>query len=64
VWVKFVQIFSIGFVGGKDPVIFRSESFLGREPSRPETSTQVCEAIKVVTQTSCDLQATLDDNGG
>lgn len=64
VWVEFTQIFSLGFVGGKDPVRFRSESFLGREPSRPESIKQICDAIKTVTLGSCDVQATLDDNGG
>lgn len=64
VWTEFTQIFSLGFIGGKDPVQFRSESFLGREPSRPETIAQVCTAIKTVTGGTCDVQATLDDNGG
>ncbi len=64
VWAKFSQVFSLGFIGGKDPVEFRSESFLGREPSRPETYAQVCAAIMSVTGASCEKQATLDDNGG
>ena len=64
VWSEFTQAFSVGFVGGKEAIKFRSESFLGREPSRPESITQVCAAIKAVTQGSCELQATLDDNGG
>ncbi|MFA6237391.1 MAG: hypothetical protein WC635_08710 [Bacteriovorax sp.] len=64
VYIDFTQLFSISFVGGKDPVKFRSESFLGREPTRVESAKQVCEAIKTVTLVSCDFQATLDDNGG
>lgn len=64
VWIKFEQIFSLGFVGGKDPVEFRSESFLGREPTRTESYTQTCAAIMTVTGASCDKLATLDDNGG
>lgn len=64
VWTEFTQIFSLGFVGGKDPVKFRSESFLGREPTRVESITQICTAIKTITLGSCDLQATLEDNGG
>ncbi|MGZ3788326.1 MAG: hypothetical protein ACXVLQ_07365 [Bacteriovorax sp.] len=64
VWVEFTQIFSLGFVGGKDPVKFRSESFLGREPSRAESIEQVCAAISSVGGTNCGIQATLDDNGG
>lgn len=63
-WVEYSQPFSIGFVGGKDPVKFRSESFLGREPTRVESLSQTCMAIKTVTGGSCDLQATLEDNGG
>lgn len=64
VWVEFNQAFSLGFVGGKDKVAYRSESFLGREPTRAESAEQVCKAIKTVTGGGCDMEATLDDNGG
>lgn len=64
VYAQFTQIFSMGFVGGKDPVIFRSESFLGREPSRVESTIQTCAAIQAITQGGCNIHATLDDNGG
>ncbi len=64
VWIEYTQPFSIGFVGGKDPVTFRSESFLGREPTRVESIAQVCAAIKTVTEADCKTEATLDDNGG
>ncbi|MBC7539582.1 MAG: hypothetical protein H7281_12230 [Bacteriovorax sp.] len=64
IWVEFNQAFSLGFVGGKDQVVFRSESFLGREPTRAESVSQICYAIKAVTQGGCETQATLDDNGG
>jgi hypothetical protein len=64
VWIEYTQPFSIGFVGGKDPVTFRSESFLGREPTRVESIAQVCAAIKTVTESDCKTHATLDDNGG
>lgn len=63
-YVEFTQIFSQGFVGGKDPVKFRAESFLGREPSRVESTEQTCKAIKMIVGNSCDIHATLDDNGG
>jgi hypothetical protein len=64
VWVEFSQIFSLGFIGGKDPVMFRSESFLGREPTRGEVVTQVCNAISSVSSLgNCNILATLDDNG-
>lgn len=62
--IEYTQPFSIGFVGGKDPVTFRSESFLGREPTRVESNAQVCAAIKTVTGSDCNVEATLDDNGG
>jgi hypothetical protein len=69
VWVEYTQAFSLGFVGGKDQVTYRSESFLGREPTRAESTTQVCRAIASVTgqgpdSGGCSTQATLDDNGG
>ena len=64
VYVEFTQPFSIGFVGGKDQVVFRSESFLGREPTRAESAIQVCSAINAITQSGCSVHATLDDNGG
>lgn len=64
-WVEFSQIFSLGFVGGKEPVVFRSESFLGREPTRSETIQQVCEAVKrAAPGKKCNTHVTLDDNGG
>jgi hypothetical protein len=68
VWIKFSQPFSLGFVGGKDPVLFQSESFLGREPTRAEAYFQICTAIKTISiessLSSCDVHVTLDDNGG
>ena len=69
VWVEYSQVFSLGFVGGKDQVTYRSESFLGREPTRAESTAQVCQAIASVTgqdpkSGGCNTQATLDDNGG
>lgn len=68
IWIKFSQPFSLGFVGGKDPVLFQSESFLGREPTRAEAYSQVCKAIMTVSSaaplSNCNVHATLDDNGG
>lgn len=64
VYIEYTQPFSMGFIGGKDAVTFRSESFLGREPTRIETMEQVCKAISKVTLGNCNTQATLDDNGG
>ena len=64
-WIEYTQAFTLGFVGGKDPVTFRSESFLGREPTRSEAIQQICEAIKnAIPGKSCNSHVTLDDNGG
>lgn len=64
VWVEFTQRFSTGFIGGKEMMTMRSESFLGREPTRGESWFQICNAIKTVTNGSCDIHTTLEDNGG
>ena len=64
VWVEFYQKFSLGFIGGKESIHFISESFLGREPTRIETRSQVCKAIQSIGLQNCDVHATLDDNGG
>jgi hypothetical protein len=66
VWVEFEQMFSVGFIGGKDLVKFRAESFLGREPTKFEGYKQTCEAIKIIPGSSCGATShvTLDDNGG
>jgi hypothetical protein len=64
-WVEYTQAFSLGFVGGKAPVIFRSEAFLGREPTRSESAFQVCEALRgALPGKNCSVHVTLDDNGG
>lgn len=64
VFTKYSTPFSLGIVGGTDELDMRSESFLGREPTRFEVYFQICNAIKTVTGATCDKQATLDDNGG
>lgn len=64
VWAQYSQKFSLGFIGGKESVLFTSESFLGREPTRVESRIQVCEAIKFLGLSRCDVHVTLDDNGG
>jgi hypothetical protein len=63
-YVKFTQPFSMGMIGGKEKLDLRSEAFLGREPSRPDSYAQTCNAVKNLTGPSCDVLATLDDNGG
>lgn len=64
VWIEFTQRFSMGFIGGKESIRFVSESFLGREPTRSETRTQVCQAIMSLGLSKCDVHVTLEDNGG
>lgn len=61
---EYTQRFSMGLIGGSDTVNFRSESFLGREPTRKEVYMQECAAISMITSEGCDVHATLDDNGG
>lgn len=65
VYADFMARFSVGIVGGSTPIAHRSESFLGREPTRIETTEQTCRAIMRASRGSrCDLLVTLDDNGG
>lgn len=64
VWIEFYQRFSMGFIGGKESIHFVSESFLGREPTRSESRTQVCQAIMSLGLSKCDVHVTLEDNGG
>lgn len=63
-YVDYSQKFSYGFVGGKAPVRFVSEAFLGREPTRRESRDQVCKAIKDLGLGGCNVHVTLEDNGG
>ena len=49
-------------VGGKKPVKFTSESFLGREPTRAECIERICRAIEIVGG-DCQVHATMSDNG-
>lgn len=61
---KFTTNFSVGFIGGKDKIELRSEAFLGREPTRTESTRQTCKAIMDIGITDCAHHTTLDDNGG
>lgn len=63
-WVEFSQRFSMGLIGGKESIHFVSESFLGREPTRSETRSQICQAIMSLGLNKCDVHVTLEDNGG
>ena len=50
------------FVGGQKEIRFRSESFLGREPTRAECVERICEALKLLGG-DCEHQSTVFDNG-
>ena len=63
-YIEYSQKFSYGFIGGKQPVRFISEAFLGREPTRRESRDQVCMAIKELGLGACNVHVTLEDNGG
>lgn len=63
-YIKYVQRFSLGMIGGTSNVDFISEAFLGREPTRAETKAQTCAAIKSLGLNRCDIHVTLEDNGG
>ncbi|MBC7715275.1 MAG: hypothetical protein H7177_18155 [Rhizobacter sp.] len=64
VYIKYEEKFSLGFLGGKFPIRMTSEAFLGREPTRRESRTQVCNAIMDLGLGSCSVHVTLEDNGG
>lgn len=64
VYADFNAAFSVGIVGGRTPIFHRSESFLGREPTRLESTEQTCRAISRITKNGCETLVTLDDNGG
>lgn len=63
-YAEYTTAFSLGIIGGKERMTMRSEAFLGREPTRYESAFQVCVAIKSVTGSTCNVQTTLEDNGG
>ncbi len=70
VWVEFTQRFSgQNILGGDSEVPFRSEAFLGREPSRSVCLERVCFAINSAVPGACPpgggsaIYATLVDNG-
>jgi hypothetical protein len=63
-WVEFKKTFGISkTIGGIKTIKYRSESFIGREPTIAECVKQVCEAIKRVSGSNCNTLATLFDNG-
>lgn len=63
--VAFKQNFNLGNVlGGLDPVTFRSESFLGREPTRADCLKRILSELDNTCRGgNCDLHMTVFDNG-
>lgn len=61
---RFSQKFSLGAIAPKKEVLFISESFLGREPTRSESKEQICRAFAALGLQRCNRHVTIDDNGG
>ncbi len=48
----------------EDPIIFVSESFLGREPTRSECLERICSAFNLIDGVdNCEVNSTFSDNG-
>jgi hypothetical protein len=61
-WVEYPEKFGISdLIGGIKDVSLRSESFLGREPSRVACLVRICEAMKEVGGTCGDHTTFFDD---
>lgn len=64
VWADLPEYFMVpGVIGGRKDLILKSESFLGREPTRGECLERVCKVMSELTGGGCSFLATLDDNG-
>ncbi|GAB4015300.1 MAG: hypothetical protein Fur0010_14160 [Bdellovibrio sp.] len=64
VWAELPEYFMVpGVIGGRRDLLLKSESFLGREPSRAECIERVCKVMGELTGGDCSSLATLDDNG-
>lgn len=62
-YAEYSQKFGMGMLGTGDVLRFRSESFLGREPSKKECAEQVCAAMRAIISTCDDENLTIFDNG-
>ena len=63
VFTDFSHTFGLSpVVGGRKEVRFRSESFLGREPTRAECLERICMALRLVGG-NCENHSTIFDNG-
>ena len=62
-WVEYQDKFALnGLIGGGQKLTLRSESFLGREPTRAECLERVC-AANIEVGGNCRVHSTLVDNG-
>ena len=63
--VDYKEIFAFGFpFSVMDPMDMKSESFLGREPTRKTCLERTCRAMQDVgASAACQRHMTLDDNG-
>jgi len=60
----FQQTFAFSdLIGGKNPIKFVSESFLGRLPTHGECGERICDAVKAAGATDCTTNVTITDDG-
>lgn len=64
VYADMTEYFMVpGVTGSRKDLNLKSESFLGREPTRGECIQSLCRVIRGITGVSCTAMTTLDDNG-
>jgi hypothetical protein len=62
-WTEYSTQFGISeLIGGKSQMILRSESFLGREPTRSGCLARICRAMEEIGG-DCTVHTTFFDNG-
>lgn len=62
-YVRYSKPFSFSnLIGGREPVNYYSESFLGREPTRAECSERICKSMQDL-GAQCATHITFYDNG-
>jgi hypothetical protein len=63
-FVEYTEKFSFGFpFSAMAPMELRSESFLGREPTRQTCLERTCKSMKDLGANNCEAHMTLSDNG-
>ncbi|MDC1173763.1 hypothetical protein OAT67_00075 [Bacteriovoracaceae bacterium] len=62
VYVDYRDFFSTPNLGPAEPLDLRSESYLGREPTRVECYQRICDMIRQING-DCQFHATVVDNG-